>query len=378
MTRESTVQQLDPIGGRAAEPLTVSAAISIVAFAVVMTVVGAHDIDYPGMAILALALVGLVACLLVYRSMSLRAPLTRTTHVVLLTLAMVALLLNSLSMGPTNEHLRDDWGPPVVGLLLLALCPYRPPRELAGFGSLAAIFTGFIVIARYDSYQVDAPAFVFVVEAITPIVAMCYIGAMFSSVLISMMRRWQWGASSAVRAIASERLESITRSVQQDRVTILNRDVVPFFAHVLAADDITDADRDRAREISDAIRRVMIAEADRSWLAAALDQLVDAPTNPISLTDDLGLADAMSIEQRAALRAAIVAIDGSPALLRGSLAVDLARRDHAVHVVISARFTRPVRTEIEPYLAVLRVLFIGLTISFSKPILTVRFSYELR
>lgn len=378
MTRESTVQQLDPIGGRAAEPLTVSAAITIVAFAVVMTVVGAPDIDYPGVAILALALVGLVACLLVYRSMSLRAPLTRTTHVVLLTLAMVALLLNSLSMGPTNEYLRDDWGPPVVGLLLLALCPYRPPRELAGFGSLAAIFTGFIVIARHDSYQVDAPAFIFVVVAITPIVAMCYIGAAFSSALIRMMRRWQWGASSAVRAIASERLESITRSVQQDRVTILNRDVVPFFAQVLAADDITDADRDRAREISDAIRRIMIEETDRSWLGAALDQLADASATPVTLTDDLRLADAMSIEQRAALRAAIVAIAGSPGLRPGSLALDLARRGAEVQVAIVASFTRPVRTEIEPYLAVLRVLFTGLTISFTKPTLTVRFSYEHR
>lgn len=378
MTRESTVQQLDPIGGRAAEPLTVTAAVAIVAFAVIMTVVNAPDIDYPGLAILALAIVGLVAALLVYQSMSLRAPLTRTTHLVLLTLAMVALVLNSVSTGPTNDYLRDDWGPPVVGLLLLALCPYRPPRELAGFGTLAAIFTGFLVVARIDSYQVDAPAFVFVVVAITPIVAMCYGGATFSSVLIRMMRRWQWGASSAVRAIASERLESITRSVQQDRVTILNRDVVPFFAHVLAADHITDADRDRAREISDAIRRVMVAEADRSWLAAALDQLPDSLTNPIALTDAEQLADGMTIEQRASLRAAILAIAGSTALQPGTFAVELTRRAAAVQVVMRARFTRTVRTEIEPYLAVLRVLFTGLAISYTKPTLTVRFSYEHR
>lgn len=373
MRRESTVQQLDPVGGRAAGPLTVSAGIAMVAFAVAQTVLSSGDIERPVFAIIAISIVVVIACLLVYSTAPLRAPVTASTHVTVVVLALVAMAVAAASTGASNSHLRDDWGAPVIGLVCLAMCPYRPPRELAAVGSLAAIFAGLIVLVQVDAMRTVTPPFVFVIIAITPILALCLGGAVFSSVLIRMMRRWQSRASVAVRAIASQQLEGITRSVQQDHVTILNRDVVPFFAEVLTRSDITERDRDRAREISDSIRTLMVAEMDRSWLDVVLEQIGAAPS-----IDPTQVAVAMNLEQRSALRAALVAIGSHPGLVPHSLTVDLHRSGVPVTVVVAAAFDRPVRDEIEPYLAVLRVFFSALSISYSKPTLTVRFSYEHR
>lgn len=378
--REPTTQQLDPLGGLAARPLILVGCAAAVVYVIVMTVLNSRDIDYPGVAVAGIAIVVAAAAAVAVGSSPLRAPLGRAVHFSAMGLGLIALVLNAVSMWESNASIRDDWGSPALGFLSLTLVPYRPPREIAAVGALAGIFAGFVALLQADALQIPGPPMIFVIIAATPVLAMSWGGAAFASTVIRMLRRWQSRASSAVLALADERKAGLTRSVQQDRVTILNRDVVPFFEGLLERADLLDADRARAAEIADSIRRVMVAEVDRSWLDLVVEQAAGASGAGGSFVADPGhLAAAMSTDQRTALRAAIVAIFEHPEFDRRGFAVRLVHEGQDCAATIRARFTTSewgIRTDLAPYLAVLRVVFAQLRADFSPSALTVRFSYD--
>ncbi|MCU1441347.1 MAG: hypothetical protein JWP85_2344 [Rhodoglobus sp.] len=381
IAREQTVQQSDPVGALAARSLTLLGCLGMVVYAIVMTVVNSADIDNVGVAIVGIGMIVGAATLIAVAANPLRAPLNRGVHIAAMGLGVFGLAFNAASMWQGNAFIRDDWGPPMLGFISLLMVPYRPPREIAILGALAAVFAGFVAALEVGILSTDLPVMIYVIIAATPVLAMSFGGAVFARAVLRMVHRWHSRASSAVSALANERKAGLARSVQQDRVTILNRDVVPFFAAVLERGGLLGSDRTRASEISESIRRLMVAEVDRSWLDLVVEQAAGATRGPATeaVHDPERLAVAMSTDQRTAVRAAIVAIFGHPAFEPRGFDVRISRTSAGYATTIRADFAAGeggIRADLAPYLAVLRVVFSHLHADFGPPTLTVRFSYD--
>ena len=379
--REQTVQQLDPLAGVNGREVAVFGAVAIVVYAIVMTVFNWQDTDIAWLAVAAIVVLAIDATLLAVVTSPLRPPPSRTVHIVAVSLALLAMVLSALSMFKSNAFIQDDWGTIAVGAVCLILCPYRPPGEQVIAAVLASLFAGLVVLAQSRSLASDFPVFVYVVIALTPLLCMALAGAAFAAIVLRMLRRWQSRANRAVRALADEHREGITRSVQQDQVTILNRDVVPFFAAVFGHDKLTDADRARALEISDNIRRSMVAEVDRSWLDVVVGQASRGALGVDAVADPNRAASAMSTDQRTAMRALLVAILSHPGCERDAFSIaitaDGARAEGVIRASFSPADPAP-RTAFAPYMAVFRVMFADMHVDLAAASLTVQFSYDQR
>ena len=376
--REQTVQQLDPLAGVNGRLVTIFGSVAIVVYALVMTYLNRLDIDFPVLAVAAVASLCIGVTVVVVASNPLRPPVSRTVHIVGLAFAFLSMVLSALSMLNSNAYIQDDWGTIAIGAMCLILCPYRPPREQVIAAVLVSIFVGFVVLVQARSLVTGIPIFAYVVVALTPLLCMSLAGAAFAAIVLRMLRRWQSRAARAMRALADEHREGITRSVQQDRVTILNRDVVPFFTAVLDQDELTDADRARALEISDSIRKSMVADVDRTWLEGVV---LHASKGALGHTvvDPNRVASAMSTDQRIAMRALLVAILSHPGIMPDGFSIAITGAGSRAYGVIQAAFVPAdpaPRTAFAPYLAIFHVVFADPQVDVAAASLTVRFSYD--
>ncbi len=382
--REGTVQQLDPLGALSSRPLTFVASTCVLAYGIAITMINAPDIDHPVIAALALVVAVAASLVVVVASGPRYAFVKRKAFILAVGLAFAGYLLSIISMWNRNAHLRGDWGPMVVGIVILSFLVYRPPRELAIAGILSAIFTGFMVLADTRSLVTEIPTIVLIITAATPVLTLSLGAAALAQVVIRSIRRWGLEVIAAAKAMETELHAGIARSVQQDRVTILNRDVVPFLTHVLQSGDIGDEDRARALAISESIRSVMVAEVDRSWLDSVIEsegmaRLGKRAPGAETVHDPDRLAAAMTTDQRTAMRALIVALFSHDAFDRQGLDIRLDRR--AVLCVVSVRASfraseSVIRQYLAAYLAILRIVFIDFELTWSRNTLTVRFFYD--
>ena len=375
---ERAFQQLDPLGALTGRPVTIAAAVIIPVYAAVTTWFNRDDIDSWPIAIAALVAITLSGVVLDYASNPLRAPFTLLMHSIVSGLASVAYLLNVFSMWESNRYIRDDWGAIAIGLVLLSLSQYRPPKEIASTGLALSLLVGVVSLAQEHSLVTGVDPIAYAIVAMTPVLALSLASAAFGQLLVDGIVSWRRRSERAASVFTNENSGWIARSVQQDRVTILNQDIVPFFADVLQRGSIDDADRERARSIADAIRAIMVAEADRSWLDIIVDQAVGGEA---TLVDPDRRAESMSTDQRTAVRALIVAITEHPSFdaARFDLSIDaMGNRCRAELRAGMPTSDSVVRSEFAPYLAVMRIVFSELRVEFSDSALTVRFSYDQR
>ncbi|CAN5291108.1 hypothetical protein BH11ACT2_BH11ACT2_03520 [soil metagenome] len=378
---ERSIQQQYPLGALTGRPLSLIAAAIAPVYAIIMAVHNGNDINSPLLALASLVLVFTASVTVVVSSSPLRAPFTSQSATFTLLWANAAMLLGLASTWHTNTQVRDDWGPTIVGVMIIAIGPYRPPRELAIGGVLSAILAGFVVLLELDDLTSGISPIAYVIIMITPIVVLTIGAARFVQVIIRAIERWRRRARVIGLAVDEDE-NTIARSVQQNRVTILNRDVVPFFAAVLARDGVTEEDTLHAREISDSIRSVMVAEADRSWLHTVIDQAIAASRaewlTADAVVDPLRLAPRMNLDQRSAVRAFIGALFAHPGFSSRAFRVTLTQDGDLVGVRLQARadFTETqLRSEFSPFFAVMRMLFTDLVVEFVQPSLTLQFSY---
>lgn len=379
---ELTRQQLDPAGSVGVRTITLAIGLGAVLYAIVMTVIGWHEVSNAPFAIAAVLVLAASCWFMASAASSYRAPFTRQTHYLVHASVLLAIALEQVGCWGTNRFEGNDWGPVCLGAVLVALGPYRPSRELASAGVLSAILIGFVSLVRVDQLATQGPPFAFVIVAVAPMLALCFGASAFSFATVSSIHRWQGKAAAATVNLVEEVRGSIARTVQQDRVTILNRDVVPFFAEVLAGAEITAANRDRARDIADSIRTLMVAEIDRSWLETAVErELGPALAGENDVVDDIDrVAVMMTTVQRTAIRALLVSLVEFPGFgRRNDLKIELRKEDGECRgrITISSRPTdHSIRSALEPYCAVMRAAFTDLLVDYSQPTLTLRFSYE--
>jgi len=276
------------------------------------------------------------------------------------------------------------WGPPVVGLTILQLATYRPPREVWAATVVGAVGAAVIALLHPATTASGTPGLVTFVTLTVPLMAFGFGGAANASSLGRALARI-YSTDALDSRMASRALnERIRQSVQRDRVSILNRTVVPFYTDVLVSGRVTEADRANAARVAASIRSVMVAEADRTWLDTVVDELAGAgqddalPGSEVVQDDDL-LAGRMDTEQRIVVRAMLVALFEHQAFDPDGFGIVITRNgercDFSMTAKLDGEDSIP-RSNFAAYLAVVRIVFGDLHVTFQPPTLALRFSYE--
>lgn len=384
---ERTRQELDPVGAFSNRLITITSAVSALVLAVVIVVASLDTVDNPGAAVLALVVIGVGSMIVITATDPYRGPFQRKSHGWTVALGVLSAVLLAVAAGDVPAHFTTGWVAPVVlGLFSVGMAAYRPVRELVGFGIIGAVFIGFIAMTQAVKDVSDVPPIVTVAFILLPLLALNLSAGAFTDSMIKSIEHWHVRASQAVDRMSEEREPSIAKSVQQDRVTILNKEVVPFFGEVLESNDITPEVRERARSIADAIRAVMVAEVDRTWLENVVDHLRararragEGTANQSLVQDEDHIANLMTYDQRTALRALLVAIYDHANDRPDDLDIVLARSDGRCRGVLTLRVDMMdglVKSRFGPYLAVMRVVFRRVRAEYLQSVLTVRFSYD--
>ncbi|MGV8858857.1 hypothetical protein [Rhodoglobus sp.] len=372
------IQQLDPLGTLDGRPISVTAGIAVVLFTALMLWSSAGDPVDPWLAGLALIAVLVTAVVLILGTSPLRAPFTGAMHALGVGSSIIAFALISAALGGATALPTAYWAPLVVGTTCIALAPYRPVRELVAVGIVASIFTGFAALV-WSSGSTNTSQMIVILFSITPVLTMSLGGAAFARSLALSHQRWESRAVYGARRLRERQHVSVARSVQQDRVTILNRFVVPLFAELSSRGIVSPDDRAKAAEYSASLRELMVTEVNRSWLESVVAQAFGSLDDGTLVQDPHRLANAMTAHQRTALRAAVLAVATGGELSRDSVRLSIEKTSTGAMIVVRATVTSSEsswRSSLAPYFAVLRVVFTGLQISYRSPSLTVRFTYD--
>ncbi|MFJ7289590.1 hypothetical protein ACIQUC_14840 [Curtobacterium sp. NPDC098951] len=395
-----TAQQYDPLGAMGSRPLAIVLGASGVLWALLASVFDRDVVGSPTLSALTVLLLAASGTVVFVASSPFRAPFPRwafAVHVLLLAAATVTSI--AAQWGPDRNALNDFMSLLcATGIVMTA--PYRPWSDLAVGGLVLAVVTGASWGVAASVFPADVPTGVAAFLAAAPTLVLTAASVAFAWTFAGLAERVQIRAGSY--SVERAERDGIDASVQQDRTTILTRDVAPFFAELRTKAVITDADRAQARAIADGIRRAMVADADRTWFEQAVrseggpDAVVDDPDGLIATLD----ADQRTVVRtflRAALRAATVDPAGFRATIRRtgsddagpdaagtrgegpptgtthpptagtvSVAIDLAVDDSDVGI----------HRTFDPYFAVLRVTFPDLDVAVRPSALALRFSYD--
>ncbi|MBF4613711.1 hypothetical protein [Curtobacterium sp. VKM Ac-1376] len=381
-----TAQQYDPLGAMGSRPLAVVLGAASVVWALLVSIFDRDVAGSPTLSALTVLLIAASGAVVVTASSPFRAPFPRSAyvaHVGLLGLASVASV--AAQWGPDRSAL-NDFMSLITATGIVMVAPYRPWTDLTIGGIVLAAVNAAVWGLGAATFPHEVPVAVAAFLAAAPTLVLTAASAVFAWTFAGLAERVQIRAGSY--SVERAERDGIAASVQQDRSTILASDVAPFFAELRTREVITDADRARAREIADGIRRSMVAEADRTWFEYAVR--IEGGAAPV-VDDPDGLIATLDTDQRAVvrtfLRAALRASTVDPAGFRAVVR----RADAATAPSAQAPATGRVLVEIDlavadsdigvhrtfdPYFAVLRVTFPDLDVAVRPSALTLRFSYD--
>ena len=367
-------QLLDPAGTLGAYPSTLSLTALAFVLAVVQVIVELVRGVEPVPLVAAFALFTAACAVIAAAADPTRAPFSARSHFLVHLFAVTAYILTALVVpASTGRFLADSWAAIGLGILTLAVGPYRPVGEMVAAGSISSAFVGFAAFARATATTPELPPLAVAAGTVLPILALCYGISTYSALTIRSLERSQLHADLAADALSDELREGIADDVQHGRASILENDVVPFLRRIVESGEITVEDRDRAVAISDAVRRIMVAEADRTWLTSLLDQ------TGAEVVDPLRLAIRLDPRQRTALRALVVAARDDSRASGLSIVFDPTPGGCTGTVSLRVDATEPrIRSTYSPFFAVMRVAFAEASLDFRPQFLTVRFRCDDR
>lgn len=336
-----TLERLDPLAAAAARPVTTGAALLALAVPAVMITVRVDEITQPAWLVVAYAALFAAVWILLNRSHPTRpvwqTPSAQVFHVLL----AIMLMASAASTLGANAMMRDDWGPIVVGILLVATTPYRPAREIALWTAVHTLICAVLGIVQSPFAVSDFPTLTYAVTGSVAVAVMGFTAAAYARSLTQSTQLWQTRAWHAAAAAAVDRRPGVARSVQQERVSLLNREVVPYLQRVVAADTLSEHDRDEARRLASSIRSLLVADVERSWAQLMLDELV--ATHPsvniqARADDPENLGSRAVLERRTLMRA--LAVISLERLAATELDLHLSAPDGRLRVVWSVATPR--------------------------------------
>ncbi|TFD45347.1 hypothetical protein E3T55_18935 [Cryobacterium frigoriphilum] len=376
-TLAATQQRLDPLGGLAAWLIAPIVASVVIVYAVIATVFQSDETHTPFLGALALLCIAAAAATLLVAARPERAPLSLVATVMIVALGSAAFLLEQASMWGQNLLVQDDFAPISVGLLLLALGPFRPWREILTAALVAAVLVGAVVVLQASTLDAVKPAAVFAVVALTQLLAPALAGAAYSRQMVRSIREWQVESRRATRARTAESRDLIAQSVIDQRIGTLGADVLPFLTSVLERGTVDAADGARAQELAHETRRIFGAHVDSTWLdlvvARERTDLVTRGLTPLLVVaDPEALAPDFTAEERVVTAALIGALCARTGFDPGSLVVRLDRDAISIEAGF-ALSSRSLHRMLRPYRSVLGVVFGRVHVQHRHPLLTITY-----
>lgn len=370
-----TQQEADPIGGIVAAPVVVMGAALAMVVSVVLTISHWHEVVSPVAAAVALALVGAAGIIAAVSAAPARAPFTTERLWLVVTLAVGAAIAEYVSTLGNDRFIYDDFSPVVIGVLILAVAPYCTWLSLLLAGVLASVVLAILVIGSSSTMEPSAPLPSLIALNCAAVLSMSAAAAGYSYGIIDETLAWQREANRAALHRDAELRAGIARSVQQSRVSVLGREVLPFLAGVMTADDISVADADRARELAEALRRALKAGLDATWLGDFAANLQSARETDVVVADPLGAAADLGDDQRAALSALLswLAEGERAAEITVGISSDGAAR--RITVDAHAGASPPSRRDLDRFAAVARAVAMRAEVRVTRENVTVEFSH---
>ncbi len=335
-----TLERLDPLSAAAARPITTGTAILALAIPPLVVATRWSEIVSPAWFVLSLAALAAAVWLMLDRSRLTRpvwrAPSAQVLHLLLIVMSIASVM----SMLQANQQIRDDWAPLVTGIVLMALTPYRPARELALWAVVHTLVCAVLGMLQAPWANSDLPTLTYAVTGSVPVALLGFAAAAYARSLNDSIVRWQDRAWVGAETTAAYQRGGVARSVQQRRVTTLNLEAVPYLSRMVDADEVTDDDRAEARRLARTIRALLVADVERGWAQTLLDELVGRhPHLKIEARaddpDDVG--GAAALEQRTLLRAI-----GELSIRRlAATELDLCLRSREGHLLVQWLITTP-------------------------------------
>lgn len=370
-----TQQEVDPLGGITAAPIVSVGAIIAFGTSIALTLVHWDDVGSPLAAILAIALVGAAGLTAAISAAPGRAPFTTERLWLVVTLAVGAAIAEYISTIGANRTLYDDFGPIVIGMLILTVAPFCTWVSLLLAGVLATVVLSLLVVGSSSAIVLQAPIATLIAVNSVAVLAMSAAAAGYSYAIVDETLAWQRQANRAALQRDAELRAGIARSVQQSRVSVLGREVLPFLAGVMTADRISVADADRARELAEALRRALKAGIESTWLDDLGANVQLARGIVVIIDDPMGASADLAVDQRSALTALLMWLADADrsAEIRVAIRIESERRRISVATVHGG--SPPSRRELDRFAAVARAVEMRAEVSVTRENVRVELSY---
>lgn len=370
---DATQQRLDPIGGLAAWPLAPVTALIVVGYAVFSALTQSDEVQDELFTALGVVAMSLAAGVLVWAALPESAPFERRSTVLIVGLALLGYVFEQLGMWGHNLSVHDDFGQIGLGLLIMALAPFRPWREMVVVAFSAALFVAVGALAQASFLGGGTPPAIFAILAAVQLLAPALAGAAYCRQVVKAIRVWQTDAQRSIRLNTEESRTATSNAVMQHRMASLNANVLPFLDEVLARGTVTAAEIRRAADLAERVRQDLVAETDHTWLDDLLARErftlpeagdLSAARHPAADDPDRRAAR-FTARQRAALGALLVMLFERPGFAPGGLVVRLSgpepdptgKPGTATVVALEASVAlspRQLRRVVHPFVAVLR------------------------
>jgi hypothetical protein len=215
--------------------------------------------------------------------------------------------------------------------------------------------------------------------------------------------RWQKRALKGMARLEPEIRESVTRAVQQEYVTELNRSAAPLLERIAAIGEVTERDIHEAMAAARDLRARAIGTLHSSWLDDMVARTGIRQLTAVTLDADRAALEAVTVDQRAVLAAAVNTLVRAPDCTVTELVIaapgpsgteaDQARRGSTApgrigpsgttrgRIELIATLTalespRALRSLLMPYLSVLRVVSADARLVVEPGRVTLGFAHE--
>ncbi|MGI9822630.1 hypothetical protein [Agromyces sp. Marseille-Q5079] len=304
-TRRLTQQDIDPIAGVTSAAIAPLSAVLAMVIAIALTITHWAEVDSEVAAIGAILLVAIAGAFAVIATRPARAPVTPERFWIVVVIGVGAAVSEYLSTIGNDRYLYDDFGPLVIGILVMAFAPFCNWVSLLAAGVLSsgvlAVLIGGAVNPMWDGIPVAAMIFVYV----APTLVISAASAGYSWAIVRVTLEWQRKANRVVLARDAELRAGLARSLDHGRVAVLRREVLPFLAGMLNVERVSVADADRARSLAESLRATLMSEIASTWLGDLAAELERRRGIVVRVVDPASAASTLHEGQRAALTALV-------------------------------------------------------------------------
>lgn len=370
-----TQQEADPIGAVTAAPIVVIGAVFAFAASIALTIAHWHEVGSPLAAVLGIALVGAAGLTAAVSAAPAFAPFTVDRLWLIVALAVGAAIAEYVSTIGADRYLYDDYGPIAIGMLILAVAPFCTWVSLLLAGLLAAAVLSILVVGSAAATMNTVPIGALIAVNSAAVLALSAAAAGYSYAIVDETLAWQRQANRAALQRDAELRAGIARSVQQSRVSVLGREVLPFLAGVMTADRISVADADRARELAEALRTALKAGIETTWLDDLAATLRSSRNITVVVDDSEGAATALDDDQRSALTALVSWLSDSDRSTAISVRMTSDPPRRRIVIVTEPGAAPPSRRELDRFAAVARAVSMRAEVEVTRENVRVELSH---